>query len=144
MSNPALASGEVICLVDDDASVRKSISRLLESDGFSVRAFGEPEVFLNHIATNRVRLVVLDIWMEKMTGMQLLTHLYARSPDTRVIFITGHDDPAAERTVMEAGAFAFFMKPLDDTQFLSAVHRALGHPITANHGFLPSSDYKRV
>jgi PleD family two-component response regulator len=49
--------GEVCYLVDDDPSVRKSISRLLESEGFKVCAFAEPETFLNHLATNPVRLV---------------------------------------------------------------------------------------
>lgn len=122
-----IAGAEVVCLVDDDPSVRKSVSRLLESDGFSVRAFSEPQAFLKHVATNSVPLAVLDIWMESMTGMELLAHLCARSPQTRVIFITGHEDRAAEATVMRAGAFAFLIKPFDDKQFLSAVHRALGH-----------------
>ena len=124
-----IAHADVVCLVDDDASVRKSVSRLLESDGFSVRAFSEPEAFLKHVATNSVPLVVLDIWMESMTGMELLAHLCARSPQTRVIFITGREDTAAQATVMSAGAFAFLIKPFDDDQFLSAVHRALGHSI---------------
>jgi FixJ family two-component response regulator len=123
--SPSIASGEVCYLVDDDPSVRKSISRLLESEGFNVRAFGEPEDFLNHMATNPVRLVVLDIWMESMTGMELLAHLCARSPGSRVIFITGHEDRAAEATVMQAGAFAFFIKPFDDKKFIAAVREAL-------------------
>jgi FixJ family two-component response regulator len=126
---PEIAHAEVVCLVDDDPSVRKSVSRLLGSDGFSVRAFSEPEAFLDHLATNSVPLAVLDIWMKSMTGMELLAHLCAKSPATRVIFITGHEDRAAETTVMQAGAFAFFIKPLDDAQFLNAVHRALGHSI---------------
>ena len=46
--------------------------------------------------------------MENMTGMELLAHLCARSPETRAIFITGHEDHAAEALVMAAGAFAFF------------------------------------
>jgi FixJ family two-component response regulator len=46
-----------------------------------------------------------------------------------VIFVTGHEDAAAEATVMQAGVFNFLIKPLDDDQFLRAVHRALGHPI---------------
>src|SRR6266566_1348825 len=49
---PGIGHTEVIALVDDDPSVRKSVSRLLESDGFSVRAFSEPEAFLKHLATN--------------------------------------------------------------------------------------------
>jgi two-component system, LuxR family, response regulator FixJ len=119
------ASSELCYLVDDDPSVRKSIGRLLKSEGIDVRTFAEPEDFLNHMAANPVRLVVLDIWMERMTGMELLAHLCARSPATRVIFITGHEDRAAEVTVMQAGAFAFFIKPFDDKKFIAAVRDAL-------------------
>ena len=117
--------GEVCYLVDDDPSVRKSISRLLESEGFKVCSFAEPETFLNHLATNPVRLVVLDIWMEKMSGMELLAHLCAKWPRTRVIFITGHEDRAAEATVMQAGASGFFIKPLDNEKFIAAVQDAI-------------------
>jgi two-component system response regulator HydG len=131
---PEIAHSKVVCLVDDDPSVRKSVSRLLESDGFSVRAFSEPETFLSHVTTNSVPLAVLDIWMERMTGMELLAHLCAKSPQTRVIFITGREDTAAAATVMSAGAFAFLIKPLDDHQFLSAVHRALRHSIPEKDG----------
>jgi FixJ family two-component response regulator len=62
--------------------------------------------------------------MDNMTGMELLAHLCARSPKTRVIFITGHEDRAAEATVRQAGAFAFFIKPFDNKQFLAAVRDA--------------------
>ena len=118
-------SEEICYVVDDDPSMRKSISRLLELEGFKVRAFGDPEDFLNEMATNHVRLVVLDIWMERMTGMELLAHLCARSPETRVIFVTGHEDHAAEATVMQAGASRFFIKPLDNEKFIAAVQDAL-------------------
>ena len=126
---PEIDHAEVVCLVDDDPSVRKSVSRLLESDGFSVCAFSEPEAFLNHVTTNSVPVAVLDIWMESMTGMELLAHLCARSPDTRAIFITGRDDHAARATVMQAGAFAFLIKPFDNNQLLSEVHRAFDIPL---------------
>src|SRR5215510_11492115 len=109
-----------VCLVDDDASVRKSIARFLESSGFKVDAFSEPEAFLAHLVTHFVPVAVLDIWMNNTTGMVLLAHLCARSPQTRVIFITGRDDPVAKVTVMQAGAFAFFTKPFDNKKFLAA------------------------
>jgi FixJ family two-component response regulator len=127
-NRPEIAHAEVVCLVDDDRSVRESICRLLESDGFRVCAFSEPEAFLNHVATNSVQVAILDIWMETMTGMELLAHLCAKSPQTRVIFITGHEDAAAAATVMPAGPSAFLLKPLDADQLLSAVHRAFGRP----------------
>jgi FixJ family two-component response regulator len=128
-----------VCLVDDDASVRKSVTRLLESSGFEVEAFSEPEAFLAHLATHSVPVAVLDIWMNQMTGMVLLAHICARSPETRVIFITGHDDPAAKATVMPAGAFAFFIKPFDNTAFLTAVRHAFSHTSSkASDGFDPN------
>jgi FixJ family two-component response regulator len=116
----------IVYLVDDDASVRKSIARLLESSGFEVEAFSEPEAFLEHLTVHSVAVAVLDIRMKGMSGMVLLAHLCARSPGTRVIFITAHEDSAAKATVMQAGAFAFFTKPFDHTQFLAAVRDAFG------------------
>jgi len=116
-------------VVDDDPSVLKSVRRLLESEGFGVSAFAHPDEALDYMETHPIPLAVLDIWMQEMTGMELLAHLCARSPETHVIFITGHEDRAAESTVMQAGAFAFFLKPLDDARFLAAVHRALGDPL---------------
>lgn len=113
-----------VCLVDDDSSLRKSLSRLLESADYEVLAFAEPETFLQHLATHVVPVAIVDIWMETMNGLELLVHLCARSPQTRVIFITGREDRAAEATVMEAGATAFLLKPLDDKRFLSAVELA--------------------
>ena len=115
----------VVCVVDDDASVRKSLARLLESVGFKVESFSDPDAFLAYLVSHSVQLVILDIWMDNMTGMELLAHLCARSPSTRVIFITAHEDHAAEATVMQAGAFAFFIKPFDNARFLGAVHSAL-------------------
>jgi FixJ family two-component response regulator len=114
----------VVCLVDDDASVRKSVARFLESSGFKVDTFSEPEAFLGHLTAHSVPVAILDIWMENMTGMELLAHLCARSPKTRVIFITAHEDSAAEATVRQAGAFAFFVKPFDNKRFLAAVRDA--------------------
>ncbi len=122
------SSNEIVCLVDDDASIRKSVSRLLESAGFKVEAFSEAEPFLTYLASNFVSVAVLDIWMERMTGMELLVHLCAKSPETRVIFITGHEDPAAEATVMQAGAFGFLIKPFDSNEFLAMVARAVAVP----------------
>jgi len=124
-------SSHVVCLVDDDLSLRKSVSRLLESDGFEVRAFAEAQEFLAFLATNTVEVAVLDIWMDEMTGMELMARLCAKSPQTRVIFITGREDRSAEATVKQAGAYAFFHKPFDDEQFLSAVRLAVTHSFPA-------------
>ena len=122
----------VVCLVDDDESVRKSIVRVLGSLGFEVQAFSEPDAFLRHLRMHSVPVAILDIWMDHMTGMELLAQLCARSPDTRCIFITGREDHAAEMTVMQVGAFAFFVKPFDNVRFLQAVQDALCAAPTRN------------
>src|ERR1043166_5203757 len=122
------AAAEIVSLVDDDAGVLTSISRLLTSDGYSVRAFREPGDFLEHAKTNPVALVILDIWMEHMTGLEVQAKLARISPSTRVIIITGRKDPGAEKTARDFGAFAFFLKPFDGDEFLAAVHRALSPP----------------
>ena len=126
---PNVPIGPAVCLVDDDPSVRKSIGRLLHSAGFNTQSFGDPKEFLAHLALNHVAVAVLDIWMETMTGMELLTQLGAKSPNTSVIFITAHENNAVERTAMQAGAFAFFIKPLDDEKFLAAVRKALARSL---------------
>jgi FixJ family two-component response regulator len=121
---------EIVCLVDDDLSVLKSIERLLASDGISVRAFNKPKEFLTHVQAHAVPLVVLDIWMEEMSGLELQVQLSGLSPGTRVIIITGRDDSAAKLTALQMGVVAFFTKPFDDDQFLKAVRDALAtYPI---------------
>jgi FixJ family two-component response regulator len=119
------ASAEIVFLVDDDHGVLTSIGRLLASDGFAVRSFHEPREFLAHVETNPVALVILDVWMEQMTGLEVQAKLARISPSTRVIIMTGRKDPGAEKTAMDFGAAAFFLKPFDDKEFLAAVHSAL-------------------
>ena len=120
---------EIVCLVDDDAAVLKSIERLLASDGFSVRAFSKPKDFLAHVRAHAVPVVILDIWMEEMSGLEIQAQLSGLSPSTRVIIITGRDDPTAKLTALKLGVIAFFTKPFDDDQFLNAVRGALAmHP----------------
>jgi two-component system response regulator FixJ len=120
-------SSEIVCLVDDDPLVLRSTGLLLVSDGFDVRRFSKGEDFIAYVASHDVPLVVLDIWMEEMTGLEVLARLCAISPQTHVIVITGREDSAARITAMQIGTVAFLIKPFDDEQFLEVVHRALGH-----------------
>lgn len=130
MTSSEKSDTEIVCLVDDDLSVLKSIERLLASDGFSVRAFNKPKEFLTHVQAHTVPLVVLDIWMEEMSGLEVQAQLSALSPQTRVIIITGREDQTAKLAALQSGVIAFFTKPFDDDQFLNAVRGALAmHPI---------------
>ncbi len=129
MTSSEKSDTKIVCLVDDDLSVLKSIARLLASDGFSVRAFNKPREFLTHVQAHPVPLVVLDIWMDEMSGLEVHAQHSALSPHTRVIIITGREDQTAKRTAFHLGVAAFFTKPFDNDQFLSAVRRALAmHP----------------
>jgi FixJ family two-component response regulator len=115
-----------ICLVDDDTSVLKAVGRLLTSAGCVVQAFSEAAPFLAYISTNRVDLVVLDIWMKQITGLEVLARLCLLSPQTRIIIITGREDLAVKSIATQVGAVGFFLKPFDGEQFLAAVYDALG------------------
>ena len=119
------SDAEIVCLVDDDPSVLKSIGRLLASDGFSVRAFNKPKEFLFHVQAHAVPLVVLDILMEEMNGLDVQEQLRDISPRTRVIVVTGRDDPNARSRATQLGVIAFLIKPFDGEQFLNAVRGAL-------------------
>jgi two-component system response regulator FixJ len=119
------AESNEVCLVDDDRSVLRSMEYLLASDGLKVRAFNKPEEFLAHAATHPVSVVVTDIWMEGVTGLEILARMCALSPRPRVIVITARDDLAARATAMAIGPVAFFMKPFNDEKFLTALRDAL-------------------
>ena len=114
-----------VCLVDDDPSVLRSMQYLLASDGLEVRAFNKPEEFLAYADTHPVPVVVTDIWMPGVTGLEILARMCALSPRPRVIVITARDDLAARATAMAIGPVAFFIKPFNDEKFLAAVHDAL-------------------
>ena len=116
---------QIVCLVDDDPAVIKSVGRLLTSDGFGVRAFSEPSNFLAYVAEHQVPLVILDVWMEEMSGLEVQAKLSKLSPRTQVIVITGRKDPAVEKVAAQFGASSFFIKPFDDEEFLQAIRSAL-------------------
>ncbi len=114
-----------ICVLDDDASVRRSIEQLLDSDELKARSFEDAEDFLTHASNNPVCLAVLDIWMPNTSGLEVQARLRELSPDTKVIVMSGRETPAIRDAALEGGAFAFLSKPFDDEVFLSLVRQAL-------------------
>src|ERR1043166_265156 len=123
--SPAESEAPEVCLVDDDVSVLKSMHYLLASEGFRVRPFNRAQEFLTYAGSHEVPLVVTDIWMDEVTGLEVLARLCAISPRTRVIVITAREDLAARATAMAIGPAAFFIKPFDDEKFLTTVRDAL-------------------
>jgi FixJ family two-component response regulator len=114
-----------ICLLDDDLSMLKALDRLLKSDGFNVERFSEPAAFLFAMAKSSCRVAILDVWMPDMNGLEVQSVLRKDSPKTRIIFISGRDDPSVRQTALEAGAFGFLSKPFDDEALLQLVRKAV-------------------
>lgn len=110
-----------VCLLDDDASVLKATTRLLDSVGWRVNAFTDPATFLEHAATHCPEVAVIDVLMPEMSGLEVQTRLRRLSPSTRVIVLTARDDPSVRRMAMNAGASAFFIKGVESNEFLAGV-----------------------
>jgi len=124
--SPLSASGrDGIWLLDDDTSMLKALGRLLNSAGFIVEKFSDPADFLSRIAERECRVAVLDVWMPDMNGLEVQACLRRDSPRTRIIFITGRDDPLVRQTALDAGAFAFLAKPFEDEVLLQLIHKAV-------------------
>jgi FixJ family two-component response regulator len=114
-----------VCLLDDDLSMLKALDRLLKSDGFNVERFHEPAAFLSAVGKSPCRVAILDVWMPDMNGLEVQAVLRKDSPQTRIIFISGRDDPSVRQTALEAGAFGFLSKPFDDEVLLQLVRKAV-------------------
>ena len=110
-----------VCLLDDDPSVLKATGRLLSSVGWKVEPFADPVEFLRYAETHCPQLVVLDIRMPVMNGLEVQTRLRKISPSTKVVVLSSKDDPSIRSRAMESGASAFFHKPVQDDEFLAGI-----------------------
>jgi FixJ family two-component response regulator len=114
-----------IFVVDDDASVRKGVTRLLRSAGWDAEAFATAKEFLTRPAYVGVGCVVLDVSMPDITGLELRDQLTARKISLPVIFLTGHGDIPTGVDAMKKGAVDFLEKPVDSRALLEAIQRAV-------------------
>jgi FixJ family two-component response regulator len=113
-----------VCVVDDDVSVLRSTRRLLDSAGWNVEVFTDPSAFLERAALRRPDVAIIDIRMPKMNGFELQARLRRVSPSTRVIILTSKDDPSVRSMATNAGASAFFVKGVDNKEFLAGIKAA--------------------
>src|SRR5437016_2478384 len=116
----------VVYLLDDDPSILKAASRLLDAHGWRAEVFTDPFAFLERAAIECPDVAVIDIVMPDMNGLEVQTRLRRVSPSTRVIVLTGKDDPSVRRVAMNAGASAFFVKNVESGEFLAGVKAAAG------------------
>ena len=115
----------LVSIVDDDESLRRSVSNLLTSVGFRVETFVSAEAFLESIHRENTGCLVVDLRMPGMTGLDLLTHLATAGSRIPAVILTAHDDNGARRRTLEAGAIAFLGKPFRADALLDAVRSAL-------------------
>jgi FixJ family two-component response regulator len=114
-----------VFVVDDDASVRKSLSRLFRSAGVSVEMFASADAFLAREHFTGTGCVILDIGMPGLNGVDLHKRLRKADFSMPVIFLTGHGDIQTGVQVVKEGAVDFLTKPVDDETLLQAVREAL-------------------
>src|SRR5262249_54532384 len=120
---------KTILVVDDEAGIRSSVRGVLADEGYRVLEAEDGRGALKLIANERRRLVILDIWMPEMDGIELLRHIRDSHPGTPVIVISGHGNIETAVTATKLGAFDFIEKPFSLDGLLHVIDRALeSHP----------------
>jgi FixJ family two-component response regulator len=115
----------LISVVDDDESIRRTTTLLIESFGFRAAAFESADGFLKSDQLHETSCLIVDIQMPGMNGLQLQSHLAAAGCGVPIIFITAYDDKESRRRAMQAGAVAFLGKPFSDEQLFQTIRSTL-------------------
>jgi RNA polymerase sigma factor (sigma-70 family) len=118
-------SDGMVFVIDDDASIRKALSRLMRSVGYSYECFPSASAFLARAKASTPSCVVLDYRMPGLNGLELQNALIAAGRNESIIFITGHGDVPTCANAMKAGAIDFLPKPFRDEDLLNAIARSL-------------------
>jgi FixJ family two-component response regulator len=123
MTTPQAPS--TIFIVDDDEAVRDSLRWLLEANGYRVRSFDRAEEFLSAYDPEQVGVLIADVRMPGMSGLELQEELIARKAPLPIVFITGHGDVPMAVSTMKKGAVDFLEKPFNETDLRAIVARML-------------------
>ena len=121
MTRPA----HLVCVVDDDESVREALPDLLRTFGLEAQAFGSAEAFLASELVDRARCLVLDVAMPGMNGFALQAALARSLRPIPIVFITAHGDDDVRPRALAAGAVECLHKPFSEAALLDAVNAAL-------------------
>jgi FixJ family two-component response regulator len=124
-STPALSGATpVVCVVDDDVSVRESLELLILSSGWRPETFGSAEEFLERSRVDSPSCLVLDVTLPNLNGLDLQKRIVDRT-DMPIIFITGYVDVPTTVQAMKAGAVEFLTKPLSGGALQTAIRQAI-------------------
>ena len=119
------ATTAVVFVVDDDASVRKSLGRLIKTAGYEAEAFASVGEFLARRPYDGPCCLVLDVRMPGLTGLDLQEALRAAGQRLSIVFITGYRDVPVSVKAMKGGAVDFLTKPVDEAILLGAIRQAV-------------------
>ena len=119
------SNSQLVVIVDDDRSVQRALKDLMESAGLSARCFGSAEEFLESKHRKQTAVLITDIRMPGMSGLDLQAKLKAEGTRVPIIFITAHSDAKMKIQAMNAGAVEFLSKPFDDEVLLEKARSAL-------------------
>jgi FixJ family two-component response regulator len=119
------AVAPLVFVVDDNPSVRKSLSRLLAAAGYTVEAFASAREFLTRGPSDGPCCLVLDVRMPGLTGIELQAALAAAGRRMSIVFLTGHVDVPMSVKAMKGGAVDLLTKPIDREALLAAIVRAV-------------------
>ncbi|MDM0035891.1 response regulator [Variovorax sp. J22P271] len=119
-------AGLVVYVVDDDASVRSGLARLMRSAGHRAMTFDDGEAFLAHAAQGAAGCVVLDISMPGLGGLQVQERLTQAALGIPVIALSARDDDETRRLARALGTRFFLRKPVDDQALLDAIDWVTG------------------
>lgn len=114
---------ETVYIVDDDEAVRDSLQWLIETEGYQVKCFEDPEVFLEQLQWPQSCVLLLDIRMPKISGLEVQKTLIDRGIRIPTVFITGHGDVTLAVETMKSGAVDFLEKPFDEAKIKALIHQ---------------------
>lgn len=120
-----LQASSTIFIVDDDEAVRDSLRWLLEANGYRVKSFSGGEQFLDAYDPEQVGVLIADVRMPGMSGLELQEALIARQAPLPIVFITGHGDVPMAVSTIKKGAIDFLEKPFNETDLRNIVARML-------------------
>ncbi len=120
-------AGETILIVDDEKAIQTSLRGVLEDEGYRVTAVGAGSEALGRLTEETPDLILLDIWMPGMDGLEVLTEIKRLRPDQAVVMISGHGTIETAVKTTKLGAYDFIEKPLSLEKTLLTVARALEH-----------------
>ena len=116
----------LIAIVDDDDSVRAAMSSLVRSLGHEACVFASAEDFLASSQLGEASLLIADVQMPGMSGLDLQRELHTRQHCVPVVFITAFPEERLRKRAAAAGAIGFFSKPVDSQQIIGCIDAALG------------------